>query len=274
MQDALGRAAGTGTRERRWGKCLCAAAVDAKLLPKGGEMLVRSVGVLLLFAGCAYANYMSRSDESSFTAALASPPPYPGSPVRIDVRPTLTYSRSVSWDDIGHPYGISRSTEASDGISIEVTNQTAKTIWIDWERSTLVDSAGHPRRVVHLGGSAGTPDKPQASTVLEVGASTAGTLFPADAVVLADGSFQRKIYLPTQLPGEDVELSLQLAVVVDGTIVTVPQPIAVHVMGTTTTTKVGDKWPRRGFPCQPLVGCGKGLVCMSLSSDFRCVLER
>ena len=238
---------------------------------KGAKMRVGWAGALLLLGGCAYSNYMSRVDDSSYTATLASAPPLEGSPVRVVVGPTVKYSRAVSWDDIGHAYRMSGSVEDSDGISIEVFNQSDTVLQIDWERSSLVDAAGHPRRIIHSGVNPGAASEPQAPTFVGGRSRISEIIYPADGIVLEHGAWHHQIYLPT--PGLDsaaAQLSLVLGVVIDGFLHPVSEPISVHVTGTATTSKSGDKWPRFGNACQPLIGCAEGLICIASSSDFKC----
>jgi len=234
-------------------------------------MLARSSGLLLLLLGaCSGPNYFMRKvDTSSYTASLASPPAWEGSPVRIVVGPTLNYYRSVTWDDVGHPYDEAGQAEDSDGIAIDVFNQTDKPVRIDWERSSLTDGGGHVRRILH---SRTAPGAPQAATVLPEHGQISATVYPADGVQFVNGEWRHLPFLPTQLPDPpDAQLSLVLAVVVDGALVTIPQPISAHIQLVETVSKSGDKWPKDLAPCSPQVGCAEGLMCFELMTDFRCV---
>lgn len=237
-------------------------------------MRVRSFGALLLLLGaCASPNrHMGMLDKSSYSATLASPPPWEGSPVRVVVGPTLNYWRSVSWDDIGHPFRVSNRSEDSDGISIEVINQTDKTLRIDWERSTLTDSAGHLRRIVHSGVAPTAPIGPQPATLLPERSRISEIIYPADALEPVDGQWHHSVFFPTPTSdSSDAQLSLTLAVVLDGALVTVPQPISAHISATSTTTKSGNEWPRLLDVCTPFIGCGNGLICSQLKSENRCI---
>jgi len=235
-------------------------------------MRIRSLVLVVLCGGCGYSNFMRRSDESSYTAALSSPPPWEGSAVRVVVGPTVKYSRVVTWDDVGHSYGLASSAEDSEGISIEVINQTDKDVAVDWERSSLVDEAGHTRRILHSGIDLAARERPQSPTALSARSHLLDTVYPADGVVLKDGEWHHQIFLPTRASkGPGPQVSLQLAVVVEGILVNVPQPITVEVTGTTATSKSGDKWPKAGAPCNPLFGCATGFICANHSSDYRCM---
>jgi hypothetical protein len=93
-----------------------------------------------------------------------------------------------------------------------------------------------------------------------------------DSFELLDGKWRHHIYFPTPASNSsDAQLSLVLAVIMDGALITVPQPISAHVSGTSTISKSGDKWPGPLAACNPTVGCAEGLYCSDLTSDFRCV---
>jgi len=235
-------------------------------------MRIRSLAVVVLCFGCAYSNYMRRSDESSYTATLSSPPPWEGSAVRVVVGPTVKYSRVVTWDDIGHSYALTSSVEESDGIPVEVVNQTDKDLQIDWERSSLVDLAGHSQRILHSGIDFADREKPQPPTVVSARSHLLDTVYPADGVLLKEGAWHHQIFLPTAASkGASPQLTLVLGIVMDGALVSVPQPITVDISGATATVKSGDKWPKAGALCNPLVGCATGFICANHSSDYRCM---
>jgi len=235
-------------------------------------MCARSAVMLLLIGACASAGHMARRDEASYTATLASAPPWAGSPVRITVSPMVTYSRSTEWNDVGHSYRVSRIEEESEGITLEILNQTDKDLQIDWERSSFVDNTGHSRRIIHSGIDPVNRDAPQTPTEIPAHATVSETIYPADTLMLERGDWHHRIFLPTQGSDSAVQLSLTLGLVSEGALVTIPQPILARITAKNTTSKSGDKWPRLGAPCEPIFGCATGLVCTSTSSDFRCLL--
>lgn len=228
-----------------------------------------SVVMMLAFGACANINYMAKVEESSYTATLASVPPWKGSPVRVVVGPTVHYWRSVLWDDIGHSYGISNTSEYSDGIPIEVSNETDKAVQIDWERTSFVDASGRSQHVIHSG--AQLDEGLQTPTTIPGRARVSETIYPANPELMR-GEWNRLIYLPTPVSGSSsAQVSLVLGVIVNGGLVMVPEPISVSIAGTASSRKYGAGWPTLLATCNPLIGCADNFTCSDTITDFRCV---
>jgi len=239
-------------------------------------MLARSSGLfpLLLLTACTAPSslYMSKVETSSYAASLTSPPAWEGSPVRVVVGPSVNYYQTRTWDDIGHPYQESGQTQDTEGVTVDIFNQTDKPVRVDWERSSLTDAGGHVRRILHSGAAPATRGEPQAATVIPEHGQVSTTIYPADGMEFVNGQWLRQPFLPIKLPDPpDAQLSLLIAVVVDGALVTIPQPISAHIQLIQTTSKSGDRWPGMLAPCKPLVGCAQGFTCLESESDFRCV---
>lgn len=244
------------------------------LARKGSKMRVRLLGALLLLGGCAHSNssYMAKLETSLYTATLSSVPPWEGSPIRVVVSPTVEYSRTISWDDVGHPYTMTSDVEDSGGISIEVFNQTDSTLQIDWGRSSLVDASGRTRSLIPSGVNPATLSERPTATSIPPRGQVSETVYPADSLELVQGSWRHKIFLPTEATDKaGAQITMTLAVIRDGVLITVPQPISAFIASSTSTSKSGEKWPKLGGACDRETGCGAGLICTEQSSDFRCV---
>lgn len=224
-----------------------------------------------LLGACAPSVYMAALDERSYTATLQAVPAWTGSPIRVVVGPTVHYWRSVQWDDIGHSYGLASDVSRSDGIEIEIVNQTDRSIEIDWASSSFVDAEGAVRSIVHRGSSASDRLESQAPTAIPKRGRVSDVVYPRNSLAGEEGFQNARIYLPTDISGSrSWRATLVLAAVVGDSLVPCPVAISLQVAGTRTVKKWGGGWPTLLASCNPMVGCASGLTCEE-TIDFRCV---
>jgi len=227
--------------------------------------------MVILLGACARSFYMAESEESSYTATLAAVAGWEGSPIRVIVGPRVNYRRSIQRDDIGHPYGLTNDIDYSDGIAMEVVNETDSPVQIDWARSSFVEVSGAVRQILACAPLACDQKEPQPRTVIPGRGRVSKVVYPQNAVESVGGEQHFHIYLPTDVPNlESTQVTLVLAVVQGGALSTYPEPIAVHVTGSTSIKKWGTEWPTLLAACDPMVGCASGLACQE-TIEFRCV---